>query len=205
MSGQLFVVTAASGTGKTSLVKALLARLHDLKVSVSHTTRAPRPGEQDGVHYHFIDRDGFLQKVSEGGFIEHAEVFGNLYGTSQHSVATQLSQGQDVLLEIDWQGAAQVQRLFPQAQTIFILPPDRQALRQRLTGRNQDSAEVIEARLAGSLEEMRQYVNFDFLIINDDFEQALRDLESILIATRLRLSVQSQRQQEILQGLFNAP
>lgn len=205
MSGQLFVVTAASGTGKTSLVKALLARLADLRVSVSHTTRPPRPGEQHGVHYHFTGRDAFLQLVAEGGFIEHAEVFGNLYGTSQQAVADQLAAGHDVLLEIDWQGAEQVRRLFPAALSIFILPPDQQALRERLIGRAQDSEAVIATRLAGSLEEMRQYVYFDYLIINDDFEVALHELESIVIAARLRLDRQARRQQAVLQRLFNGP
>ncbi len=203
MSGQLFVVTAASGTGKTSLVKALLERLTDLAVSVSHTTRNPRPGEKDGQHYHFTDRDTFVQMVAEGAFIEHAEVFGHLYGTSQRAVADQLAAGHDVLLEIDWQGALQVRRLFAQAVLIFILPPSQAALRERLTGRNQDSKAVIDQRLAGSLEEMRQYVNFDYLIVNDDFARALHELEAILIASRLQLARQVVRQQALLAQLFN--
>jgi guanylate kinase len=204
MSGLLFVVTAASGTGKTSLVKALLERLNDLKVSVSHTTRPMRVGEQHGVHYHFTSTDEFLNKVAEGGFIEHAEVFGNYYGTSHEAVSAQLSAGHDVLLEIDWQGAEQVRRLFPESIQIFIVPPTRAALRERLSNRGQDSAEVIERRLAGSVDEMRQYVNFDYLIVNDVFEDALHELEAIIIANRLRLSQQTRRQAALLEQLFNA-
>ncbi len=203
MSGLLFVVTAASGTGKTSLVKALLERLNDLKVSVSHTTRPMRTGETHGTHYHFTTTDDFLNKVAEGGFIEHAEVFGNYYGTSHAGVAEQLTQGQDVLLEIDWQGAQQVRRLFPQSIQIFIVPPTRAALRERLSNRGQDSEEVIERRLAGSVDEMHQYVNFDYLIVNDVFEDALHELEAIIIANRLQLNQQAQRHVDLLAGLFN--
>lgn len=202
MSGLLFVVTAASGTGKTSLVKALLARLDDLRVSVSHTTRPMRVGEQDGVHYHFTPVDAFLAQVAEGGFIEHAEVFGNYYGTSHAGVSSQLNAGHDVLLEIDWQGAEQVRRLFPQSIQIFIVPPTREALRERLSNRGQDSHAVIEQRLAGSLAEMQQYVNFDYLIVNDQFEQALQHLEAIIIAERLKLTQQANRQAPLLRQLM---
>lgn len=205
MSGLLFVVTAASGTGKTSLVKALLERLQDLKVSVSHTTRPMRPGEADGIHYHFTNSDQFLAKVAEGGFIEHAEVFGNYYGTSHDGVSAQLAAGHDVLLEIDWQGAEQVRRLFPQAIQIFIVPPHKNALRERLSARGQDSDEVIERRLAGSLQEMQQYINFDYLLVNDVFEQALHELEAIIIANRLRLDQQADRQADLLRELLNHP
>ena len=204
MSGLLFVVAAASGTGKTSLVKALLEQLDDLTVSVSHTTRPMRVGEVHGVHYHFTTPDAFLAQVAEGGFIEHAEVFGNYYGTSQDTVQTQLAAGHDVLLEIDWQGAAQVHRLFPQAIKIFIVPPHKDALRERLAGRGQDSADVIERRLAGSLEEMRQYVSFDYLIVNDVFERALHELEAIIVAARLTVTQQSFRQHTLLMQLLNS-
>ena len=202
MSGLLFVVSAASGTGKTSLVKALLERVNNLHVSVSHTTRGQRPGELDGVHYHFSQQENFLALVQQGGFIEYAEVFGNYYGTAQATVKQQLAKGHDVLLEIDWQGAEQVRKLFPESQQIFILPPSQFDLRQRLSNRGTDSVEVIEHRLSCAVEDMQQYLNFDYLIINDDFNKALHDLESVIIANRLRLSQQAHRHQELIQKLI---
>ena len=202
MSGLLFVVSAASGTGKTSLVKALLERVNNLHVSVSHTTRGQRPGELDGVHYHFSQKEDFLALVQQGGFIEYAEVFGNYYGTAQATVKQQLAKGHDVLLEIDWQGAEQVRKLFPESQQIFILPPSQFDLRQRLSNRGTDSVEVIEDRLSCAVEDMQQYLNFDYLIINDDFNKALHDLESVIIANRLRLSQQANRHQELIQQLI---
>ena len=177
MSGLLFVVSAASGTGKTSLVKALLERVNNLHVSVSHTTRGQRPGELDGVHYHFAKKEDFLSLVEEGGFIEYAEVFGNYYGTAQRTVKEQLAKGHDVLLEIDWQGAEQVRKLFPESRQIFILPPSQFDLRQ-------------------------QYVNFDYVIINDDFNKALHDLESVIIANRLVLKQQATRHQQLIEKLI---
>ena len=202
MSGLLFVVSAASGTGKTSLVKALLERVNNLHVSVSHTTRGQRPGELDGVHYHFSQKEDFLALVQQGGFIEYAEVFGNYYGTAQATVKQQLAKGHDVLLEIDWQGAEQVRKLFPESQQIFILPPSQFDLRQRLSNRGTDSVEVIEHRLSCAVEDIQQYLNFDYLIINDDFNKALHDLESVIIANRLRLSQQANRHQELIQELI---
>lgn len=202
MSGLLFVVSAASGTGKTSLVKALLERVNNLHVSVSHTTRGQRPGELDGVHYHFSQKEDFLALVQQGGFIEYAEVFGNYYGTAETTVKQQLAKGHDVLLEIDWQGAEQVRKLFPESQQIFILPPSQFDLRQRLSNRGTDSVEVIEHRLSCAVEDMQQYLNFDYLIINDDFNKALHDLESVIIANRLRLSQQANRHQELIQELI---
>ncbi|WP_374666294.1 guanylate kinase [Acinetobacter sp.] len=202
MSGLLFVVSAASGTGKTSLVKALLERVNNLHVSVSHTTRGQRPGELDGVHYHFSPKEDFLALVQEGGFIEYAEVFGNYYGTAQRTVKEQLAKGHDVLLEIDWQGAQQVRKLFPESKQIFILPPSQFDLRQRLSNRGTDSVEVIEHRLSCAVEDMQQYVNFDFVIINDDFNKALHDLEAVIIANRLVLKQQSERHQELIQKLI---
>ena len=202
MSGLLFVVSAASGTGKTSLVKALLERVNNLHVSVSHTTRGQRPGELDGVHYHFSQKEDFLALVQQGGFIEYAEVFGNYYGTAQTTVKQQLAKGHDVLLEIDWQGAEQVRKLFPESQQIFILPPSQFDWRQRLSNRGTDSVEVIEHRLSCAVEDMQQYLNFDYLIINDDFNKALHDLESVIIANRLRLSQQANRHQELIQQLI---
>lgn len=202
MSGLLFVVSAASGTGKTSLVKALLERVNNLHVSVSHTTRGQRPGELDGVHYHFSPKEDFLALVQEGGFIEYAEVFGNYYGTAQRTVKEQLAKGHDVLLEIDWQGAQQVRKLFPESKQIFILPPSQFDLRQRLSNRGTDTVEVIEHRLSCAVEDMQQYVNFDFVIINDDFNKALHDLEAVIIANRLVLKQQSERHQDLIQKLI---
>lgn len=191
--GSLFIITAASGTGKTSLVKQLIATTNDLAVSISHSTRKPRSGEIDGQHYHFVSREIFADMIKQGEFLEHAEVFENYYGTAQSTVEFMLSNGLDVILEIDWQGALQVQKLRADATTIFILPPDRQSLRQRLSNRGQDSQEVIERRLAGSVNEMSQYVNFDYVVINDNFDVALAELKSIIIANRLTLAKQQER------------
>lgn len=202
MSGLLFVVSAASGTGKTSLVKALLERVSNLHVSVSHTTRGQRPGELNGVHYHFTHKDDFLAQVGQGGFIEYAEVFGNYYGTSQLTVKEQLAKGHDVLLEIDWQGAEQVRKIFPESIQIFILPPSQFDLRQRLSNRGTDTVEVIEHRLSCAVEDMQQYVNFDYLIINDDFNKALHDLESVIQASRLSTAQQVQRHQGLIAKLI---
>ena len=205
MSGLLFVVSAASGTGKTSLVKALLERVNNLHVSVSHTTRGQRPGELDGVHYHFTQKQDFIDLVEQGGFIEYAEVFGNYYGTAQATVKEQLAKGHDVLLEIDWQGAQQVRNLFPESKQIFILPPSQFDLRERLSNRGTDAVDVIEHRLGCAVEDMQQYVNFDYLIINDDFNKALHDLEAVIIANRLVLAQQANRHQELIQKLISPP
>ena len=199
MTGSLFIITAASGTGKTSLVKQLLATTNDLTVSISHTTRAPRPGEIDGHHYHFIDKEVFVSAIGEGKFLEHAEVFGNYYGTAEASVRAQLEAGIDVILEIDWQGALQVKKIFTDPTMIFILPPSLSTLRQRLAGRAQDSAEVIEQRLAGAVTEMAQYVHFDYVIINDNFEVALTELKAIIVADRQTLSRQQRHHRELRQ------
>ena len=202
MSGLLFVVSAASGTGKTSLVKALLDRSTNLYVSVSHTTRPQRVGELNGVHYHFISKAEFETQIERGQFVEYAEVFGNYYGTSQVIVEQQLAQGHDVLLEIDWQGAQQVRRLFPDCIQIFILPPTQYDLRQRLSNRGTDSVEVIERRLNLAIVDMQQYVNFDYVIINDSFDRALHELEAIITANRLRLVQQSQRHAALIAQLL---
>lgn len=203
MSGTLFVISAASGTGKTSLVKALLESTDRLVVSVSHTTRAPRPGELEGVHYHFTTVDSFMARVGEGGFLEHAEVFGNFYGTARSTVEDALAADNDVILEIDWQGAQQVRRQFPEALTVFIVPPSRDALRQRLQSRGQDSEEVINRRLAGALEDISHYVEFDYLVINDDFDTALDDLRAIVRASRHRQLQQAERHLDRLQSLLS--
>ena len=204
MSGLLFVVAAASGTGKTSLVKALLDRTSNLHVSVSHTTRPKRNGELDGIHYHFIEKDSFTAQIEQGGFIEYAEVFGNYYGTSQRTVEEQLKQGHDVLLEIDWQGAAQVRKLFPDSIQIFILPPSQYDLRQRLSNRGTDSVEVIEHRLSCAVSDMQQYVNFDYIIINDSFDRALHELEAVITANRMTLAQQANRHSDLIQNLLTA-
>lgn len=203
MTGSLFIITAASGTGKTSLVKQLLATTNDLTVSVSHTTRMPRPGEIDGHHYHFTDVDKFVSAIGDNNFLEHAEVFGNYYGTSEQSVRAQLEAGVDVILEIDWQGALQVKKIFNEATMIFILPPSIATLRQRLSTRGQDTIEVIEQRLAGAVNEMAQYVNFDFVIINDNFEVALTELKAIIVADRQTLKRQQQRYRRTISNLLS--
>ena len=200
-SGNLFIITAASGAGKTSLVEALLAKDALIKRSVSHTTRPPRLGEQNGVHYHFVNAAQFLETLSMGGFLESADVHGAKYGTAQSAVVTTLQGGLDVILEIDWQGAAQVRKLYPQSISIFILPPSVETLEQRLNNRGQDSAEVIAKRVAVAHEEMRHVVEFDYVTINDIFDVALQDLMAIIRATRLKSQSQLQRYAALIQKL----
>ncbi len=178
--GRLFVIAAASGTGKTSLVKALMKRLPGLAFSVSHTTRQRRPNETDGRDYHFVDRPTFERMIAAGEFLEYASVFDNLYGTSRRQVEESLAAGQDLLLEIDWQGAAQVRARLPEVIDIFILPPSRSALEARLKGRGTDSAAVIARRLQDSVTELSHWHEFRFVILNDRLEQALADLERIV-------------------------
>lgn len=202
-TGTLFIITAASGTGKTSLVKELLATTDDLVVSVSHTTRKPRRGEIDGKHYYFTDKDEFMRLVGQAEFLEHAEVFGNYYGTSKTAVNDLLSAGIDVILEIDWQGALQVKKLFGSAVMIFILPPSRQALRERLSKRAQDTTKIIEERLAGAVREMQEYVNFDYVVINDDFALALQELQAIITTYRLAINKQSIKHQALISALLS--
>jgi guanylate kinase len=203
-NGTLYILSAPSGAGKTSLLKALRERDDDLHVSVSHTTRPMRPGEEDGVHYHFVDQTDFLEKVVQGDFLEHAEVFGNYYGTDEASVRGQLESGQDTVLEIDWQGAQQVRRRFPEAVSIFILPPSPEALYERLSNRGQDSEEVIQGRMRQAQSEMSHYAEFDYLVFNDRFERALDELASIVSSQRLLLSRQASRHEAILSRLLSA-
>ena len=203
--GQLYVISAPSGAGKTSLIKALREQMIDLGLSVSHTTRPKRPGEVDGQHYHFVSKSTFESMIAEGAFVEHALVFGNYYGTSKAAISTVLDQGQDLILEIDWQGAEQVRPLFPKAQSIFIRPPSREALRERLFGRGQDDADVIARRLAEAEREMQAYPNYDFLIINDDFSQALNQLRCIFESARLRTPRQAKTERTRLENLLNTP
>jgi len=200
--GTLYIISAPSGAGKTSLVKALLERLSGVVVSVSHTTRAPRPGEQDGVDYHFIDKDEFERLVERGEFLEHAQVFDNDYGTRRATVLERLEADEDVILEIDWQGARQVSAAFPEAVRIFILPPSREALLERLTTRGEDSDEVIGRRMADAINEMSRYDEYDYLIFNDDFDAALLELEALFRARRLRSDAQQQRYGSQLKGLL---
>lgn len=178
--GRLFVVSAPSGAGKTSLVKALLARDPALAVSISHTTRKPRPHEVDGREYHFVSIPEFQELIARGAFLEHAQVFDNYYGTSRETVERLLSAGTDVVLEIDWQGAQQVRRAMPDSVSIFILPPSRRALEERLTQRQTDSPEVIARRLRDAVADMRRYSEFDYVVVNDRFEQAVEELASIV-------------------------
>lgn len=200
--GNLFVVSAPSGAGKSSLLRALLQREPALRVAVSHTTRPPRPGERDGEHYHFVDPESFQRLVEEGGFLEHAQVFDRFYGTSEEAVRGPLQAGEDLVLEIDWQGAQQVRRRFPEACTIFIIPPSVEALRERLIGRGQDSDAVIERRMRAAVDEMSHYPEYDYLVVNDDFEQALDDLRCIMTARRLRLESQAGRMEGTLRELL---
>ena len=202
IAGNLFIITAASGAGKTTLVGALLAADKQVKRSVSYTTRSPRPGEVDGTDYHFVDEARFLHMLRDGEFLESAEVHGAHYGTAQTLVDTVLQSGDDMVLEIDWQGAAQVRSLYPQAIGIFILPPSIQALDRRLHQRGQDSAQVIARRLAVAREEMSHVAEFDYVIINDLFEVAVEDLLAIIRTQRLRRDKQLWRHQELLQKLM---
>jgi guanylate kinase len=187
--GTLFIISAPSGAGKTSLVAEILAQINNIQASISHTTRDCRPGEKNGINYHFIDRQQFVTMIDNNAFLEHAEVFGNFYGTSQDWVEATLNTGTDVILEIDWQGAEQVRSKFADSQSIFILPPSKQALRERLNDRGQDHAEVIEKRIAAATEEMSHYVEADYLVINDDFALALEQLKSIISAQRCKMPV----------------
>lgn len=201
--GNLFIVSAPSGAGKTTLVNALLQRLDDVRVSVSHTTRTQRPGEQDGVNYHFVSREQFQQLQDAGDFLEAAEVFGNRYGTSQRWVRETLATGVDVVLEIDWQGAEQVRRLLPDAISIFVLPPSRATLEQRLTGRGQDDSQVIAGRMAKAVDEMSHFAEADYLVVNDRFEVALDDICAVITASRLRLGSQRRRHDNLLSSLLS--
>jgi len=200
-TGILFIISAPSGAGKTSLVNQLLNNMSNIKASVSHTTRDRRPGEVDGINYHFVSRQQFIDMIEQGAFLEHAEVFGNFYGTSQQWVADTLATGEDVILEIDWQGAGQVRHLFPDSTSIFILPPSKQALRERLHNRAQDNADVIDKRIAAATEEMSHYIEADFMVVNDDFDYALQQLMSIISAQHCRLPVSGQ--EELLSDLLS--
>lgn len=201
-TGTLYIVSAPSGAGKTSLVKALIDSMAQVRVSVSHTTRAMRPGEVDGVNYHFTAREEFVEMLKQGDFLEHAEVFGNLYGTSHSWVKQTLAKGYDLILEIDWQGAQQVRKLVPDAKSIFILPPTHKDLRQRLHNRGQDADDVIDLRMQQAITEMSHYVEYDYILINDQFATALDDLKAIFRANQLRLDSQQKRHTQLLCDLL---
>ncbi|MDO4696010.1 MAG: guanylate kinase [Neisseria sp.] len=200
-NGNIFIISAASGTGKTTLVSRLLAAQPELQTSVSHTTRQPREGETDGRHYHFVSKEQFESMIAENAFLEHADVFGNYYGTSFGSIDVLLEQGYDVILEIDVQGAEQVRSRLPSAISIFILPPSFEILSQRLRGRGTDSKEVIETRLNKAHEEISQALHFDYAVINDDLAQAEQDLLHIIRSCRLQQS----RQQRFIEKLLQNP
>ncbi len=205
-SGHLWIVSAPSGGGKTSLSRALLPRLAALgvpaRISVSHTTRAARAGEQDGVHYHFIDEAGFVERIAAQAFLEHAQVFGRRYGTARAETQALLEQGIDVVLDIDWQGARQVRSAMPQARSVFILPPSRLELERRLRGRGTDADSVIAERMALARDEMSHYAEYQSLVVNQDFETALDQLVALFLAPRLSLSRQQARHSGLIAELL---
>jgi len=202
MQGTLYIFSAPSGAGKTSLVKALLESMEGITVSVSHTTRALRPGEREGVHYHYVDIPAFERMVAGQAFLEHAKVFDNYYGTSRQAVLDKLAQGLDVILEIDWQGARQVRTLFPECRSIFVLPPSKAALRERLTGRGQDNEAIIDRRMRDAEAEMSHYAEFDYVVVNDVFDQALAELRAIVTAQRLLTSRATARLEPLIRELL---
>lgn len=201
--GTLYIISAPSGAGKTSLVKELLKTRQQIMVSVSHTTRGMRPGEENGVDYHFVAQDVFQTMVEGSDFLEHAQVFDNFYGTSQQHVEDQLAAGMDVILEIDWQGAEQVRKLMADSQSIFILPPSISALKERLQNRGQDDDEIIQRRMRDAVNEMSHYAEFDYMVVNDDFTVALDDLKSIIRANRLTQLNQAKNIESLLIELLN--
>jgi guanylate kinase len=203
MSGNLFIISAPSGAGKTSLVQALLKINPQIHLSVSYTTRNPRPGEIDGKDYHFVNRETFLAMAKRGEFLESAEVYGNLYGSSQTWISSETAKGRDILLEIDWQGAAQVRKIFPDCISIFILPPSLEALEQRLKGRGKDDNEVIARRLAAVSADVAHVAEFDYVIINDNLNEALSELNAVVLAARLVCSKQLARHQVLINQLQN--
>ena len=203
-NGTLYIISAASGAGKTTLVSAVLQQVSDLEVSVSHTTRAPREGEVDGENYHFVDKEKFEAMVEGSEFFEYATVFGNMYGTSRQHIQEQLQKGKDVILEIDWQGARQIRQLMPDCKSVFIVPPSTAALRERLTSRGQDDEAVIERRMHEAISEMSHYVEFDYLIINDDFDEARDNLAAIIKGNRMLHEHQQQKHADLLAQLLGA-
>lgn len=202
LPGNLFILSAPSGAGKSSLINALLGKHADMQLSVSHTTRAPRAGEQDGVHYHFVSVDTFKQLIADGVFLEWAEVFGNYYGTSKAAIADQLARGIDVFLDIDWQGAQQIRPQVPGVLSVFILPPSVAELEKRLQGRGTDSAEVIAKRMQQARSEISHFPEYDYVLVNDDFQQCLAQFEAVVLAARQTLAKQQQKQQALFASLL---
>ncbi len=200
--GNLYIISAPSGAGKTSLVKKLISTVENLIVSVSHTTRQSREGEIHGKDYFFVSVDDFRAMQQNNAFLESAQVFDNFYGTAQKTIEANLAQGDDVILEIDWQGAQQVRKLMPQSYSIFILPPSTQILRERLEGRGKDSVEIINRRMQDAVAEMSHYREFDYLVVNDDFNTALNQLESIIIANRLQQLSQAIKLKTLIHDLL---
>ncbi len=200
--GNLFIVAAPSGGGKTSLVKKLVSELNHIEISISHTTRAKRPGEQHGVDYFFIDESTFHQMVKENQFVEHAHVFNHLYGTSIAQIQDRLQAGLDIVLDIDWQGAQQIKYAFPEAVSIFILPPSLNTLQQRLLDRRQDNEDIVQSRMQRAQDEMSHFAEFDYLIVNDDFEKAASYLSAIVTAERHRMNRQAVQQRNLLSFLL---
>ncbi|WP_246540341.1 guanylate kinase [sulfur-oxidizing endosymbiont of Gigantopelta aegis] len=198
----LYIISAPSGAGKTSLLKALLEETDLIEVSVSYTTREKRPGEREGIDYHYVSHETFQQMIAEQQFIEHAEVFGNFYGTSKKQIKEKLTAGIDIILEIDWQGAQQVRKQFDTCTNVFILPPSRQELLSRLTERGQDSHEVISKRMNEAIEQMSHYDEFEYLIVNDQFSHALGELKALIYAFRLRQSPQCRRHHNLIEALL---
>ena len=202
LPGNLFILSAPSGAGKSSLINAILGKHADMQLSVSHTTRAPRAGEQDGVHYHFVSVDTFKQLIADGVFLEWAEVFGNYYGTSKAAIADQLARGIDVFLDIDWQGAQQIRPQVAGVISVFILPPSVAELEKRLQGRGTDSAEVIAKRMQQAKSEISHFPEYDYVLVNDDFQQCLAQFEAVVLAARQTLAKQQQKQQALFASLL---
>jgi guanylate kinase len=202
MKGQLYIISAPSGAGKTSLVSALVNESADIAVSISHTTRKKRPGEHDGVNYHFVDQAEFDHVLKEGGFLESAQVFDNCYGTSSQALESQLNAGVDVILEIDWQGARQIREKRPDCCSVFILPPSHDELEQRLNRRGEDDAATVQRRMRDAVAEIIHYKEYDYLVINDDFQTALSDLKTIVRANRLKSAPQQKKNLALLNDLL---
>lgn len=205
-NGNLYIISAPSGAGKSSLIQAYLKYqpLYDAQVSISHTTRQKREAELEGVHYYFVDKATFQQMIDKDDFLEYAEVFGNFYGTSKQAILNTLATGVDVFLDIDWQGARQIKAQMPFAKSIFILPPSNQELLRRLKGRGQDSDEVIEGRMQKARQEIEHYNEYDYVIINDDFEKALSDLKTILRAEKLKVDQQYFHNKKLIETLLSS-
>ena len=202
LPGNLFILSAPSGAGKSSLIHALLGQHQDMQLSVSHTTRAPRPGEVNGVHYHFVSVDEFKALIADNNFLEWAEVFGNYYGTSRTAIEHELAKGRDVFLDIDWQGARQIKTQVPSVLSIFILPPSVAELEKRLNQRGTDSQEVIAKRMLQAKSEISHVTEYDYVLVNDDFQQCLQQLQQVVLSQRLTLQKQQQHQQALLTELL---